>query len=96
MAEKERYSMRIGDIGQQELDLLECLIRIDSGAPLDDRAGALLQRLVDAGLVDSHGGELALTTAGIERSRSLQHRLAGDKDAARVLVDRGRGSAADG
>ena len=30
-----------------------------------------------------------LTFAGIERCQSLQHRIAGDKEAAKVLTDRG-------
>lgn len=90
MSQTGRYTMKIGGIGQQELDLLECLIRIDVGESLDGRAAALLHRLVEGGLVDSREGQLTLTAAGIERSRSLQHRLAGDKDAAQVLVDRVR------
>lgn len=88
MAENERYSMKVGNIGQQELDLLECLLRIDAQQPLDPRAGDMLTRLVEAGLVDSNDG-LSLTFAGIERCQSLKHRIAGDKEAAKVLAERG-------
>ena len=89
MPDKERYSMAVGGIGQQELDLLECLLRVDLGHHLDPRAQDMLERLIEAGLVDTADGETALTFAGIERCQSLQHRVAGDKEAAKVLADRG-------
>ncbi|MGQ4584771.1 hypothetical protein [Lysobacter sp. F60174L2] len=89
MANKERYSMKIGSIGQEEIDLLECLLRIDMRQALDSRAGGMRERLIEEGLVDSSDGELSLTIAGIERCQSLQHRIAGDKEAAKVLADRG-------
>jgi hypothetical protein len=89
VADKERYSMDVGRIGQQELDLLECLLRVDLGHALDPRAQAMLERLIEAGLVDTSSGATSLTFAGIERCQSLQHRIAGDKEAAKVLADRG-------
>ena len=89
MADQGRYSMNVGNMGQQELDLLECLVRIDRGQPLDPRAEDMLMRLVEAGLVDSADGTLSLTIAGIERCQSLMHRAAGDREAAKVLVARG-------
>ncbi|RZA13981.1 MAG: hypothetical protein EOP93_19375 [Lysobacteraceae bacterium] len=85
----DRYSMKIGNIGQQEIDLLECLVRIDLGQALDARAAGLCGRLIEGGLVRHSDEGLALTPAGIERCRSLQHRIAGDKEAARVLAARG-------
>lgn len=85
---EERYSMQIGDMGQQEKDLLECLLRINNGEALDSRADALLGRLVRAGLVDSVGGIITLTSAGIRRCQSLQHREYSDDEAAQVLSDR--------
>ena len=84
-----RYSMKIGNMGQQEIDLLECLLRIDLGQRLDARADSMRDRLVEAGLVAQRSGELALTPAGIERCRSLQHRIAGDREAAKVISERG-------
>ncbi|MEN1973456.1 hypothetical protein WCE34_14195 [Luteimonas sp. MJ204] len=87
--------MKVGNIGQQELDLLECLIRIDAHQSLDHRADDMLMRLIEAGLVDSSSGSLRLTLSGIERCQSLQHRIAGDKDAAKVLADRGISIALD-
>jgi hypothetical protein len=85
----ERYSIDMAAIGQQQIDLLECLVRIDRGEALDGRASALRDRMIEAGLVDVVDGALRLTTAGIERCRSLQHRLASDREAARVLAERG-------
>ena len=76
-------------MGQQELDLLECLLRIDRGHALDPRADGMRKRLIAAGLVDVRDGGLSLTVAGIERCQSLMHRLAGDREAAKVLADRG-------
>lgn len=89
MPDTVRYSMKIGSMGQQEIDLLECLLRIDRDQTLDARAGDMRDRLIDEGLVDCAGANLSLTFAGIERCRSLQHRIAGDKEAAKVLADRG-------
>ena len=81
--------MDVGQISQQKLDLLECLLRIDMGLALDSRADAMLGRLIESGLVDRSAEETTLTTAGIERCQSLQHRIAGDKEAAKVLAARG-------
>ncbi|HET7126134.1 MAG TPA: hypothetical protein VFI26_03415 [Lysobacter sp.] len=85
----DRYSMKIGDIGQQEIDLLECLLRIDMGQALDARAADMRLRLVEDGLVQESGNGLALTPGGIERCKSLQHRVAGDREAARAIAARG-------
>jgi hypothetical protein len=88
MGEQARYSMNVGNIGQQEIDLLECLVRIDTGHALDPRSDEMLERLVEAGLVDRSDDGIRLTLAGIERCQSLQHRVAGDKEAAKVLAAR--------
>jgi hypothetical protein len=89
VVDKKRYSIEVVAADQQQLDLLECLMRIDRGEALDGRAAALRARLVEAGLVDDVDGTLRLTPAGIERCRSLQYRMASDREAARVLADRG-------
>jgi hypothetical protein len=89
VVDKKRYSIEVVAADQQQLDLLECLMRIDRGEDLDGRAAALGARLVEAGLVDDLDGTLRLTPAGIERCRSLQYRMASDREAARVLADRG-------
>ncbi len=88
MGSGERYSIEIGSMDQQERDLLECLLRISQGDPLDGRAEPLVDRLVRAGLVDVREGERVLTSAGILRCQSLQHRQASDAEAAHVLWDR--------
>ena len=89
MADSERYGAVVEPIPRDQLDLFECLIRIDHGEALDGRADALLERLIDGGLVDRMGTTLTLTVAGVERCRSLQHRIASDREAARVLAERG-------
>jgi hypothetical protein len=96
MSDSRPYSIEVGEISQQELDLLECLVRIDQREALDARAGDLLERLIEAGLVDSFDGDLSLTVAGIERCRSLQHRIAGDSEAAKVIAGRGLEFTGDG
>jgi hypothetical protein len=85
----ERYSGRVVDIGGDDLDLLECLLRIDLGQALDARAQGLLTRIVDGGLADRSAAGLSLTHAGVQRCKSLQHRVASDREAARVLEERG-------
>lgn len=89
MVDEARYSIDVVAADQQQVDLLECLLRIDRGEPLDGRAAGLGGRLVEAGLADETNGDLRLTPAGIERCRSLQHRMASDREAAKVLAERG-------
>ena len=87
---RKRFTIGVDPIDSQELDLLECLVRVDSGTPLDLRAGDLLDRLIDGGLVDrSDEGTLSLTTAGIDRCRSLHLHVLSDTEAAKVLEERG-------
>jgi hypothetical protein len=85
----KRYTGRVVDIGADDLDLLECLLRIDLGQALDARAQNLLTRIIDAGLADRSEAALSLTNAGVQRCKSLQHRIAADREAARVLEARG-------
>lgn len=95
MIDEERYAIDVVAADQQQIDLLECLIRIDRGEALDERAEALKGRLVEAGLADEIDGTLQLTPAGIERCRSLQYRMASDREAARILGKRGVALAMD-
>ena len=89
MKDTDRYGIHVDHVNQQETDLLECLMRIDQRVALDERAQGLCERLVEAGLVDSTEHGLRLTFAGIERCQSLQHHMASDREAAKVLATRG-------
>ena len=75
-------------ISLEELSLLEALLEVDQAAKEQLRVQALHERLVDSGLVAMEGGELKLTAAGVERTKSLQHRVRADREAAEVLKDR--------
>jgi hypothetical protein len=87
--EVTRYSGSVGDIGAEDLDLLECLLRIDLHEPMDTRAHGLATRIIEAGLADRDAAGMRLTHAGVQRCKSLQHRVASDNEAARVLEERG-------
>lgn len=84
-----RYTGTVGDIGSDELDLLECLLRIDLEQAMDVGARGLVDRIVTAGLADRDLEHLSLTPAGVQRCKSLQHRVAADQEAVRVLLRRG-------
>jgi len=89
-----RYSGTVGHMGSDDLDLLECLLRIDLHEAVDERAHALVARIVDAGLADRNAEGLSLTHAGVQRCKSLQHRVASDAEAMRLLRQRGLPDAA--
>ena len=84
-----RYAGVVGHMDGDDIDLLECLLRIDLHEPVDDRAHRLVDRIVDAGLADRKTSGLSLTHAGVQRCKSLQHRAASDQEAVRVLQRRG-------
>ncbi|MFD0740235.1 hypothetical protein ACFQZQ_13200 [Lysobacter koreensis] len=75
-------------ISLEELALLEVLVEIDHASKAV-QTKALQARLADAGLVEAgDDGELKLTDAGIERCKSLHHRVRADREAAEVLKER--------
>jgi hypothetical protein len=84
-----RYSGNVGHMGSDDVDLLECLLRIDLHQAMDDRAHGLIDRIVDAGLANRQDDGLSLTHAGVQRCKSLQHRVASDEEAVRLLQQRG-------
>jgi hypothetical protein len=84
-----RYAGTVGHMDGDDLDLLECLLRIDLHQAVDARAQGLIDRIVDAGLADRHAEGLSLTHAGVQRCKSLQHRVASDEEAVRLLRQRG-------
>lgn len=89
MKDSSRYGMEVDSVTQDEIDLLECLVRIDQRELPDPRAAALCERLIEAGLVDNTPRGLRLTAAGIARCQSIQHHMASDREAAKILAARG-------
>jgi hypothetical protein len=79
----------------EDLALLEVLQRIDQAAPLTSGDTEIRQRLVDSGLVEDDGGLPRLTSAGVELCTSLQHRVAADAQAARIVEAREAEAAAN-
>ncbi len=80
-------------ISLEDLALLEVLKRIDQGVALEAGDTQIQQRLHDGGLVAEADGALHLTAAGIELCKSLQHRVAADAQAEKILQKRGQLSA---
>ena len=75
-------------ISLEDLALLEVLRRVDEHAVLTDNDSATRKRMIEGGLIGEQEGGLALTSAGIELCKSLQHRVAADAQAAKVLKQR--------
>ena len=82
-------------ISLEELALLDVLERIDQSLAHGPNAAPLLERLVDVGLVENATGELVLTDAGIERCKSLHHRVAADAEAAAIVMERQKSGETD-
>jgi hypothetical protein len=81
-------------IALEDLALLDVLRRIDAAQPLESD-GELLPRLVESGLIEDEGQEPRLTIAGVELCKSLQHRVAADAQAAKILEEREAAEAAE-
>jgi len=80
--------MAMDPISLEDLALLEVLHSIDQGVELNAGQSEVRQRMVESGLaVDDEEG-IKLTSAGIELCKSLQHRVAADTQAAKVLQQR--------
>ena len=80
--------MAMDPISLEDLALLEVLHSIDQGVELNAGQSEVRQRMVESGLaVDDEEG-IKLTAAGIELCKSLQHRVAADTQAAKVLQQR--------
>lgn len=75
-------------ISLEDLALLDVLQRIDQGVELVHGDGVIRQRLVEDGLIEDDADGLRLTSAGIELCKSLQHRVAADTQAEKVLQER--------
>lgn len=81
-------------IALEDLALLEVLQRVDQCLPLESGDTKIHQRLVDSGLVTVDTDPLRLTSAGIELCKSLQHRVAADAQAAKIIEQREAGDGA--
>jgi hypothetical protein len=75
-------------IALEDLALLEVLQRIDQCLPLESGDTRIQQRLIDSGLVALDVDPPQLTAAGIELCKSLQHRVAADAQAAKIIRQR--------
>lgn len=75
-------------ISLEELALLDVLERIDQSLEHGPNAAQLLERLVEVGLAEMDEGTMRLTDAGIERCKSLHHRVAADTEAVLVILER--------
>jgi hypothetical protein len=78
-------------ISLEELALLEVLKRVSQHAELTDEDSVVRDRMIESGLVAEGDDGLALTTAGIEMCKSLQHRVAADAQVAKILQQRENG-----
>jgi hypothetical protein len=78
-------------ISLEELALLEVLKRVSQHAELTDEDSVVRDRMIESGLVAEGDEGLALTTAGIEMCKSLQHRVAADAQVAKILQQRENG-----
>ncbi|MHB8911071.1 MAG: hypothetical protein ACYC42_00105 [Lysobacter sp.] len=82
-------------ISLEDLALLDVLERIDQSLEHGPNAAPLLERLVDVGLAEKVDGTVVLTDAGIERCKSLHHRVAADAEAELVVMERQKTGEAD-
>jgi hypothetical protein len=77
------------EISIEDLALLEVLKRVDQQIEMKSGDTEIHQRLVESGLlVEDEDGMFHLSPAGVEMCKSLQHRVAADRQAARILADR--------
>jgi hypothetical protein len=82
-------------ISLEDLALLEVLQRVDQHVVLTDGDNAMRQRMLESGLIEEDEFGLALTAAGIELCKSLQHRVAADAQAAKILQQREESEASE-
>ena len=80
--------MAMDPISLEDLALLEVLHSIDQGVELNAGQSEVRQRRVESGLAVENEEGIKLTSAGIELCKSLQHRVAADTQAAKVLQQR--------
>ena len=83
-------------ISLEDLALLEILQRIDQHVVLTDNDNAMRQRMIESGLIEEGEYGVSLTSAGIELCKSLQHRVAADQQAAKIVQQREESEASVG
>ena len=83
-------------ISLEDLALLDVLHRIDQGVELVHGDTAIRQRMVESGLIEDDTDGLRLTAAGIELCKSLQHRVAAEAQAEKILQERAAADARGG
>lgn len=76
------------EIPLEDLALLEVLKRVDQQIELESGDTEIHKRLLEGGLLEEEDGVLRLSAAGIEMCKSLQHRIAADKHAAKIIAER--------
>ncbi len=81
-------------ISLEDLALLEVLQRVDQHVVLTDGDSAMRQRMLDGALIEEVEDGLALTPAGIELCKSVQHRVAADQQVAKITQQREESEAA--
>ena len=75
-------------ISLEDLALLEVLHSIDQCIALTVGQSEVRQRMIESGLAVDDVDGIMLTSAGIELCKSLQHRIAADTQAAKILQQR--------
>jgi len=83
-------------ISLEDLALLEILQRVDQHIVLTDNDNAMRQRMIESGLIEEDEFGVSLTSAGIELCKSLQHRVAADQQAAKIVQQREESEASVG
>jgi hypothetical protein len=83
-------------ISLEDLALLDVLKRIDQHIGLTQGDTEIRLRMVESGLLEDDDEGLRLTLAGIELCKSLQHRVAVDTQAEKVLKERAAAEAGAG
>lgn len=76
------------EISIEDLALLEVLKRVDQQIELKSGDTEIRKRLLESGLLVEDEDGLKLSAAGVEMCKSLQHRVAADRQVAKILRER--------
>ena len=77
------------EISIEDLALLEVLKRVDQQIELKSGDTEIRKRLLESGLlIEDDDDGLKLSAAGVEMCKSLQHRVAADRQVAKILAER--------